>query len=140
MCAKFRAKQTKFEILYARKCQKSFKTLKIATWHVISNIWLWFSILTTYTQYYIPNSAFWQVSYKTNQVWDSLCAKVTKRLKNPKNHSLACKFWHMTMIFTSNHFNTIVYSKQCCVLKCRNKQTKFGIPFALKCQKSFKNP
>ena len=31
----FRAKQTKFQQLYARKCQKSLKSLKIASWHVI---------------------------------------------------------------------------------------------------------
>ena len=31
LCAMFRAKQTKFELLYTRKWQKSFKTNKIAT-------------------------------------------------------------------------------------------------------------
>ena len=30
-CAKFRVKQTKFELLYTQKWQKRFKTLKITT-------------------------------------------------------------------------------------------------------------
>ena len=31
LCAMFHAKQTKFELLYARKCKKRFKNLKNAT-------------------------------------------------------------------------------------------------------------
>ena len=30
-CAKFNAKQTKFELLYVRKCKKRLKNLKYAT-------------------------------------------------------------------------------------------------------------
>ena len=67
LCAMLRAKQTKFELLYAPKCQKSLKTHKIATKHVISTICL---------------------------------------------------------IFNSNHFNTIIYTNECCVPCCvQNKQS-----------------
>ena len=38
LCAKFYAKQTKIELAYARKCEKSIKNLKIATYKVILRI------------------------------------------------------------------------------------------------------
>ena len=79
----FHAKRTKFEQLYARKCQKSIKNLKNETQHVISSIWLLFWTLTFSTQWYIPNSVVCQFLCQTNQVRNTLSEKVPKNFENP---------------------------------------------------------
>ena len=74
LSAKFRAKQTKFELLYARKCQKSLKTHKIAIKHVISFIGLLFSIITIS----IPNSKFRAKYTKFELIYARKCLKSIK--------------------------------------------------------------
>ena len=41
--------------------------------------------------------------------------KRQKHLKKPQKHKLARNFKHMTIIFVSNHLNTITYTNYCCV-------------------------
>ena len=52
---------------------------------------------------------------QTNQVLTILREKVPRILKNPLKRHIARIFKHMTIVFNSNLFNTIIYTKECCV-------------------------
>ena len=42
---------------------------------------------------------------------NQLCEKVPKTVKKPQKCNLAHNFKRKTMVFNSNHFNTIIYTK-----------------------------
>ena len=51
----------------------------------------------------------------------------TKKPKQKLEKSnLARNFKHMTIFFESNHFNTITYTKQCCVLGFVRNETSLN--------------
>ena len=52
-----------------------------------------------------------------------------KTLKKPKKRNLARNIKHMTILFDSNHFNTLIYKIVLCAM-FRGKQTKFEPPYA----------
>ena len=59
----------------------------------------------------------------------------TKKLKKPQKRNLARNIKHMTIVFDSNHFNTLIYQIVLCAM-FRGKQTKFEPPYVGKCQKA----
>ena len=60
---------------------------------------------------YIPNSVVCHVSRQITQVWTTLSKKVPKTLKKPQKWNVARNLKHMNIVFDSNHFNTITYTK-----------------------------
>ena len=38
-----------------------------------------------------------------------------KKIKKPSKRNLACNLKHIKIFLNSNHFNTIIYIKHCCV-------------------------
>ena len=62
-----------------------------------------------------------------------------KKIKKPQKCNLVRNMKHMAIVFDSNHFNKILYTKQGCVPFYRGKQTKFEQFYVRKCQKRLKN-
>ena len=80
-------------------------------------------------------------SFVRNKPCSSYCMRESaKTLKNPLNHKLARNFKHMTIIFNSNHFNTTIYTKECCVPSFVQNKTKFELLLCTKVPKTLKNP
>ena len=116
----FPCKQTKFQQLFARKCLKLRKkskkrnltpNLQLMTIVFNSN---YFKTIIYTKQCSMPSFVANKKSFN-HFLRESTLALKKKRLKKPQKHNLARNLKHITIVYNSNHFNTITYTKQCCV-------------------------
>ena len=81
-----------------------------------------------------------QVLCKTNQVLTTLCEKVAKTLEKPKKQNLASNFKHMTTIFNSKHFKTIIYIPNSVVCQVSSQTNQVWTSLCEKVPKTLKKP
>ena len=69
-----------------------------------------------YNSKYIPNSVECQVSMPNKPSVNYFIRESTKNAKkNPLKRHIARNFKHINIVFNSNLFNAIIYSKECCL-------------------------
>ena len=110
----FRAKQTKFEPLSARKCQKRKNNSQ--NHYLVRNLQhmtIVFDSNLFHNIYLIVVCAMFRA--KQTKYEPYYARKCLKRKTKSQKYNLARNGQHMTIVFNSNLFHTIIYTKQCCV-------------------------